>query len=424
METLLPGRLYSDPVAARQDRRAKRWPVIAIVLLGSTMSLIIIAAAGSWDRPLILLALTGSLTLAVSAAWVRSVTWPAIFLGACGLTAGLGVGVRWLMIDGASPSAVAGLIALASGVAVVVASIARLSQGRPVWAQALIILSVTLGVAVFVWTFSPAVIATNVPPIGRGESSPIDLGLNAETALFHSIDGVEIAAWYVPATNGKTVILRHGAGETASSVLPHAAVLARQGFGVLLADARGHGSSAGEAMDFGWNGDKDISAALDYLSTRPEVDMQRVAVVGLSMGGEEAIGAIGADQRIAAVIAEGATARTHLDKGWLGEVYGARGWIQLKLEWLQYAFTDLLTAAPKPPILADAAQGAQPRPVLLIAGGDMPDEINAAKFIAREAGPHVSTWVVPGAGHIQGLSTAPESWESTVISFLDTAMGG
>ena len=241
---------------------------------------------------------------------------------------------------------------------------------------------------------------------------------------FQTTDGVEIAAWYVPATNGKTVILRHGSGETASSVLPHAAVLARHGFGVLLADARGHGSSAGEAMDFGWYGDRDISAALDYLSTRPEVDIEKVAVVGMSMGGEEAIGAIGSDHRIAAVIAEGATARTDLDKGWLREVYGARGWIQLKLEWLQYAFTDLLTAAPKPPILADAAQAAQPRPVLLIAGGDMPDEINAAEFIAREAGSHVSTWVVPGAGHIQGLSTAPESWEREVVSFLDTAMGG
>ena len=423
METLVPGRSYSDPVAARRDRRAKRWPVIAMVLLGSALS-VIIAAAGSLDRPLILLAVTASLTLAVIAAWLRSVTWPAIFLGACGLTAGLSVGVRWLMIDGASPSAVAGLIALASGMALVVASMARLSQGRPAWARTLIILSVTLGLAVFVWTFSPAIIATDVPPIDPGELSPIDLGLNAEMVRFPTTDGVEIVAWFVPATDGKTVILRHGAGETRSSVLPHAAVLARHGFGVLLTDARGHGSSAGEAMEFGWYGDRDISAALDYLSTRPEVDIAKVAVVGMSMGGEEAIGAIGSDRRIAAVIAEGATARTDLDKGWLGEVYGARGWIQLKLEWLQYAFTDLLTAAPKPPILAEAARAGQLRPVLLIAGGDMPDEINAAEFIAREAGGHVSIWVVPDAGHIQGLSTAPESWERKAISFLDTAMGG
>ena len=213
--------------------------------------------------------------------------------------------------------------------------------------------------AVFVWTFSPAIIATDVPPIARGESTPTDLGLSAEEAHFQTTDGVEIAAWYIPATDGKTVILRHGSGETASSVLPHAAVLARHGFGVLLADARGHGSSAGEAMDFGWYGDKDISAALDYLSTRPEVDIEKVAVVGMSMGGEEAIGAIGSDRRIAAVIAEGATARTDLDKGWLREVYGARGWIQLKLEWLQYAFTDLFSGCTQ---AADARRRSPSRP--------------------------------------------------------------
>jgi uncharacterized protein len=422
METLVPGRSYSDPVGTGLDRRAQRWPVIAMVVLGSALSLII--AAGSLDRPLILLAATASLTLAVSVTWLRSVTWPAIFWGACGLTAGLAVGVRWLMIDGASPSAVAGLIALASGVAVLVASISRMPQRRPAWARALIIIFVTLGVAVFVWTFSPALIATDVPPIARGESSPIDFGLSAEEARFQTTDGVSIAAWYIPATDGKTVILRHGSGETASSVLPHAAVLARHGFGILLADARGHGSSAGEAMAFGWYGERDISAALDYLSTRPEVDIENVAVVGMSMGGEEAIGAMGSDHRVAAVIAEGATARVDSDKGWLREIYGARGWIQLKLEWLQYAFTDLLTAAPKPPVLAEVARDGSPRPVLLIAGGDMPDEINAAAFIAREAGAHVSTWVVPGAGHTQGLSTAPESWERTVVSFLDTALGG
>ena len=53
--------------------------------------------------------------------------------------------------------------------------------------------------------------------------------------------------------------------------------------------------------------------------------MEKVAVVGMSMGGEEAIGAIGADQRIAAVIAEGATARTDLDKGWPAKSMGLEG---------------------------------------------------------------------------------------------------
>ena len=67
----------------------------------------------------------------------------------------------------------------------------------------------------------------------------------------------------------------------------------------------------------------------------------RIAVLGLSMGGEEAIGAAGADGRIAAVVAEGATGRTDADKAWFADLYGFRGRIQLGLEWLQYTLTDL-----------------------------------------------------------------------------------
>jgi hypothetical protein len=61
------------------------------------------------------------------------------------------------------------------------------------------------------------------------------------------------------------------------------------------------------------------------------------------MGGEEAIGAAAGDSRIAAVIAEGALARTDADKAWLSEMYGIRGGLQLALEWVQYSVADWLT---------------------------------------------------------------------------------
>jgi hypothetical protein len=31
-------------------------------------------------------------------------------------------------------------------------------------------------------------------------------------------------------------------------------------------------------------------------------------------------------------------------------------------------------------------------------------------------------WVVPDAGHTQGLTTAPRAWEAHVIGFLDAAL--
>jgi len=75
-------------------------------------------------------------------------------------------------------------------------------------------------------------------------------------------------------------------------------------------------------MDFGWYGDQDVAAAVDFLASRPEVTGGRIGVVGISTGGEEAIGAMAADPRIRAVVADGATNRTAADKAWLPTVYG------------------------------------------------------------------------------------------------------
>src|SRR5690606_29218420 len=119
-----------------------------------------------------------------------------------------------------------------------------------------------------------------------------------------------------------------------------AAVLAGAGYGVLMIDARGHGDSGGRAMDFGWHGDADIVAATAFLAGRPEVDPDRIGAVGMSMGGEQAIGASGGDPRIRAVVAEGATARTAADAAWLSDRYGLRGALQEQIEKVQDLVTD------------------------------------------------------------------------------------
>lgn len=175
-------------------------------------------------------------------------------------------------------------------------------------------------------------------------------------------------------------------------------------------------------MDFGWYGDLDIAAAVSFLEAQPEIDPERMGAIGLSMGGEEALGAVGTDRRIMAVVAEGATARNESDKAWFADVYGLRGRIQLALEWAQYSLADLLTDAPKPTPLADAVSSAG-RPILLITAGRVPDEGHMAEQLSQRSPTRVSTWTVPGAGHTQGLNVDPEGWEARVIGFLDSALG-
>jgi hypothetical protein len=140
----------------------------------------------------------------------------------------------------------------------------------------------------------------------------------------------------------------------------------------------------------------------------------------MSMGGEEAIGALGADDRIGAVVAEGATGRSSADKSWLSHEFGLRGWFQEQLDRIRYSLVDVLTAAPTPPSLASSVVAAQPRPVLLITAGDVADEAHAAGHIRSASPTTVQVWNVPGAGHTAGHATEPVAWRQHVLAFLDT----
>jgi hypothetical protein len=147
----------------------------------------------------------------------------------------------------------------------------------------------------------------------------------------------------------------------------------------------------------------------------------RIALFGLSMGGEESVGAIGSDPRVAAVVAEGVTGRTAEDRAWLTEVYGWRGQVQSWLDRAQDAVTAVLTPASKPASLANSASAASPRPILLVTGGEVPDERRAAEFIA-EGSRNVTIETIPGAGHIGGLATDQDLYEQIVIDFLGRAL--
>ncbi len=403
---------------------AGRWLVPAFLVCGLVLA-VLVGADGSAGWRLVRIVVV--CIAAFAALWTlnrkpRIGALLAILFGIAGLIIGIVFGFRFLMVDGLSWRIIVGLIGLAAGIILLFLGIKNLLSGLRIGWKIIAVPVMVIVIAVVTWTMLPAVLATNVPPIALGQATPQDYGLKAQEVHFPAADGIDLRAWYVPSTNKAAVVLRHGSGSTSSDALPQAAVLARHGYGVLITDARGHGGSSGRAMDFGWYGDADIQGAVDFLINQPGVDSTRIGVAGLSMGGEEAIGAIAGDWRIAAVVAEGATGRTEADKAWLSDVYGFRGSVQRGLEWVEYSLTDLLTDASKPVALSDAVRLAVPRPILLIAAGKVEDEPQAAKYIQSQSPDTVIVWTIPDSGHIGGLSSAPAEWERTVIEFLDNAL--
>ena len=346
--------------------------------------------------------------------------WLHVAVGVAALAVGIGF-VPYVVKEAASFEAAAAVVAVAGGLGLAATGTMVRTRGRGGVRRAVAGAGTLIGSALVVMTVAPAVVATNVPHPDIG-AAPTTVGLAYEEVTITTSDGVRLAGWYVPSSNGAAVVLRHGSGSTRSNVLPEADVLARHGFGVLMVDARGHGGSGGRAMDFGWHGDADIAAATAFLAGRDDVDRNRIAVVGSSMGGEEGIGASASDRLIRAVVAEGAMARTAADKGWLSDEYGVRGWFQEQVEAVQYWLADRLTSASSPVALRSAVAASGTTRYLLITAGAVPDEANAAAYIAGAAPDRVETWNVPDAAHTDGLAVAPEEWERRVTTFLVDAL--
>jgi uncharacterized protein len=344
----------------------------------------------------------------------------ALVVGIAGTAAGGGVAGGHLSKAGLDAAAVLAAVVLVTGVFLMIWGAVALVRALPGWWRLLAIPAAWAVLEFALFPLTVALIATNEPPGALGTATPARYGLTYRDVAFRTADGVRLSAWYIPGRNGAAVVLLPGSGSTRTAVLAQAAVLARHGYGALLADGRGHGRSGGHAMDFGWWGGRDIAAAVSFLGRQPATRAGKIAVLGESMGGEQALAALGAGQRIRAVVAEGATGQQQSDHGW--KPNGITGVLERGVEWVQYTTAGLLSGAPRPMSIPDSIRAAAPRPVLIIAAGAVSSEPVAARWFHAASPATVQVWVVPHAGHTQGLATAPLAWETHVISFLTAAL--
>jgi pimeloyl-ACP methyl ester carboxylesterase len=249
-----------------------------------------------------------------------------------------------------------------------------------------------------------------------GTVSPADLGLSYIDVTLSTKDGLTLFGWYVPSANGAAVILAHAFNGNRTGCLYHAALLAKHGYGVLLYDARAQGESEGERYAFGWDAHWDILAALDYLQQRPEVDPERIGVLGLSAGGAAALRAAAETHHIAAVVAEGAGWPTFED--WLiaaepADVVWAPG------IWMTYKIAEVASGISSPMPIKQAVTRIAPAPLFLIAAGE--DRATSQGYL-NAAGEPKAFWDMDEPGHIDALFKYPDEYERRVVGFFDQAL--
>ena len=114
-------------------------------------------------------------------------------------------------------------------------------------------------------------------------ADPGAMGLEFEDVRFTAADGVALHGWFVPGSNGATLVLLHGNAGNISGRLSCLAELHRRlGMNVLIFDYRGYGLSEGRPSEKGTY--LDAEAALDYLGSRGDVDPERIVLFGHSLG--------------------------------------------------------------------------------------------------------------------------------------------
>jgi hypothetical protein len=367
------------------------------------------------------------LGLMALAAWgyprVRPGTRAVIALGAAlaGLVTGLTEPVSHLVQDSFAGDDISGLLAGASGLVLVVLAVrtlwrSRRSDGSRIGRYARRSLEGLLGLVVLVGVVLPfggGYVSTH---ISRIEVPPADLGAAYEDVTLTTSDGLHLEGWYVPSRNGAAVIVFPGR----KTPQAHARMLVRHGYGVLLLDRRGEGESDGESHGFGWGGARDIHAAVDFLRRRPDVEPGRIGGIGLSVGGEMMLQAAAENPDLAAVVTEGAGARSY--KEGMEQVDGPerlRDLVPMAANQIGLAvFSNMLP----PPSLVEIVPEIAPRPVLLIFAPDGGTTETLSPLYGRLIGASADVWALPGVDHLKGFESDPEEYERRVVGFFDRAL--
>jgi uncharacterized protein len=250
------------------------------------------------------------------------------------------------------------------------------------------------------------------------------IGVHREDFDVRASDGVLLRGWKVRAAkpNGDWVLLFHGVGDNRLGVLEHARIPLMAGYGVVMMDARAHGTSEGPLATYGWLERQDTRSIVDALEAAEHP--RCLFALGESMGAGIALQSAAIEPRIEAVVAEAAFANLREASY---DYAGLRKWPLLGKTlfapgtWTMIYRAERLAGLPASEVSPQKAVAARAFPVLLICDADdvaLPCRHTQMIFAAAR-GPK-QLWVVPGAYHTAALGTQPDEFRRRVLKFFES----
>jgi uncharacterized protein len=338
----------------------------------------------------------------------------ALLAGFFGVLAGTEA-VQYTRTVGASGDDYSGLLSIPAGLLLIGLGTvtlwrSRRTDDRPWWryARRLLLVAASL-IAAFAVLF-PFAIGYVVTHAARATVPAADLGAAYEDVEFTTADGLLLKGWYIPSRNGAAVISFPGR----ASSQERAKLLARHGYGVLLFDRRGEGESEGDPNTFGWQGERDIRAAVAFLQRRADVDPNRIGGIGLSVGGEMMIEAAAESTELKAIVSEGASSRSVRD-----EIANGSGWQELIGNSVATTATAVFSGNLPPRALKSLVPEISGAAFFVYGEHGQPAERPANQAFYEAARRPKAIWEVPGSGHIGGTEAQPEEYERRVTQFFD-----
>ncbi|MCK4832274.1 MAG: alpha/beta hydrolase [Anaerolineales bacterium] len=242
--------------------------------------------------------------------------------------------------------------------------------------------------------------------------TPARLGVGYQEITLTTADGLELAGWYTPASNGAVILVAHGYGG-ARQAEKHA-FFARSGFGTVTWDFRAHGESEGEVCTMGHQEAMDVEAALDFALSQPDLDM--VGALGESMGAAAIIQAAARRPEIAAMVADSSFAALEEEIEIVVPQAILRPFIRFFAE--REAGLDIGDLRP-----IERIGEISPRPVFIIQGmADSAIPADSAQRLYDAAGEPRRLWIEPGVEHMGVQNARPAEYERRVIEFFTAAL--
>ena len=225
-----------------------------------------------------------------------------------------------------------------------------------------------------------------------------------------------------PRPNGDWVLLFHGVSDNRTGVMGHTEFLLRNGYSVVMMDARTHGASEGQMATYGWIERHDTRAIAQALFASEKVHC--FFLLGESMGASIALQSAAAEPRVEGVVAESAFAN-------LKEVSFDYAGLHLSHVLGRTLFRPASSMALKgaekeggfraEDVSPEKAVAERAFPVLLICGtSDRNVPARHTKRILKAAIGPKEMWLVPGADHSAALGKAPQEFEQRVVKFYRT----